>query len=47
MKYKSRPNSFTKSNCNIKNTITTLNLKIKNIHILLDDVTTDKANRIV
>ena len=45
MKYKSRPNSFSKSNCNIKNNITTLNLKIKNIHILLDDVTTDKANR--
>ena len=45
MKYKSRTNSFSKSNTYIKNTITTLNFKIKDIHILLDDITTDKASR--
>ena len=44
MKFKSRTNSFSESN-NIKNTITTFNLKIKNIHILLDDITTNNASR--
>lgn len=44
MKYKSRTNSFSKTKTNIQNTITTLNFKIKNIHILLDDITTDKAS---
>ena len=42
MKFESRANSLPNSD-NIKNTITTFNLKIKNIHILLDDITTGKA----
>ena len=44
MKFKSRTKSFSESNNN-KNTITTFNLKIKNIHILLDDITTNNASR--
>ena len=44
MKYKSKPNSLIDSN-NFNNTITTFNLKIKNIDILLDDITTSKASR--
>ena len=44
MKYKSRPNSLSSADI-ITNTITTYNLKIKNIHILLDDITTDKASK--
>ena len=44
MKYKSRPNSLINSN-NFNRTITTFNLKIKNIDILLDDITTNKASQ--
>ena len=44
MKYKSRSNSLNNPN-NFNNTITTFNLKIKNIDILLDDITTNKASR--
>ena len=44
MKYKSRTNPFYNKDI-LKNTITTFNLKIKNIHILLDDITTNKLSR--
>ena len=44
MKYKSKTNSLNNSN-NLNNTIATFNLKIKNINILLDDITTNKASR--
>ena len=44
MKYKSKTNSFFRSN-NIKHTITSFNLKIKNINILLDDITTNKTSK--
>ena len=44
MKYKSRTNPFYNKDI-MKNTITTFNLKIKNIHILLDDITTNKLSR--
>ena len=44
MKYKSRTNSLPSADT-IKNNITTYNLKIKNIHIILDDITTDKASK--
>ena len=44
MKYKSRPKSLINLNI-LNNSIPTYNLKIKNIHILLDDITTDKASK--
>ena len=44
MKFKSRKNLSVDSN-NFNNTITTFNLKIKNIHILLDDITTNKTSK--
>ena len=44
MKYKPRANSSFNS-VSIKNAITTYHLKIKNINILLDDITTDKTTQ--
>ena len=44
MKFKSRAKSLGNPNI-INNSITTFNLKIKDIHILIDDITTGKASK--
>ena len=44
MKYKSCSSNSIKPKAEINNMITTFNLKIKDIHILLDDIDTNRSN---